>query len=92
MNGSIDLYRKDTKDLLLQRQSAQPAPRPFVFANVDGNVINQGIEFAINYDIFNQDDLGWDIGFNIAVRFSIRQFLNRWPQNIERGFQNHGCH
>lgn len=80
LNGSIDLYRKDTKDLLLQRQSAQPAPRPFVFANVDGNVINQGIEFAINYDIFNQDDLGWDIGFNIAYnKNELKNFEGQIP-------------
>ncbi len=66
LSGSLDLYRKDTQDLLLQVFSAQPAAQPFTFENVDGNVINQGVEFAINYDIFQQEDLNWNFGFNIA--------------------------
>ncbi len=66
LNGSLDLYRKDTQDLLLQVQSAQPAAQPFTFTNVDGNVINQGVEFAINYDIIQLEDLTWNFGFNIA--------------------------
>ncbi|MBQ0734403.1 SusC/RagA family TonB-linked outer membrane protein [Aquimarina celericrescens] len=66
LSGSIDVYHKDTKDLLLQIFSAQPAAQPFVFTNVDGNVINQGVEFAIDYDIIQQEDLNWNFGFNIA--------------------------
>ncbi|GAA4273075.1 TonB-dependent receptor [Aquimarina gracilis] len=66
LNGSIDVYRKDTQDLLLQVQSAQPAAQPFTFTNVDGSVINEGVEFAINYDIIQQEDMTWNFGFNIA--------------------------
>ncbi len=66
LSGSLDLYRKDTQDLLLQVQSAQPAAQPFTFTNVDGSVINQGVEFSINYDIIQQEDMTWNFGFNIA--------------------------
>ncbi len=66
LSGSLDLYRKDTQDLLLQIQSPQPAAQPFTFTNVDGNLINQGIEFAIDYDIIQQQDMTWNFGFNIA--------------------------
>ncbi|MBQ4820826.1 TonB-dependent receptor [Aquimarina sp. MMG016] len=66
LQGTIDVYRKDTKDLLLRVRSAQPAAQPFTFSNVDGNVINQGVEFAIDYDIIQQEDLNWNFGFNIA--------------------------
>ncbi|TRZ43303.1 SusC/RagA family TonB-linked outer membrane protein [Robertkochia solimangrovi] len=66
LNGSIDVYYKKTKDLLLKSEVAQPSPQPFSFQNVDGKVINKGIEFAINYDIIQQEDIFWNIGFNIA--------------------------
>ncbi|MGC1472098.1 MAG: SusC/RagA family TonB-linked outer membrane protein [Psychroserpens sp.] len=66
LNGSIDLYHKTTTDLLLQQESAQPAVQPFVFSNLDAEVINKGVELAINYDIIQQEDMNWNFGFNIA--------------------------
>ncbi|WP_166962817.1 SusC/RagA family TonB-linked outer membrane protein [Yeosuana marina] len=66
LNGSIDVYHKTTKDLLLQQTSAQPAVQPFVFANVNAKVINKGIEFALNYDVIQQEELNWNVGFNIS--------------------------
>ncbi len=66
LSGSIDLYHKDTQDLLLLAQNAQPSPAPQSFRNIDGSVINKGIEFAIDYDIFDQADFYWNVGFNIA--------------------------
>lgn len=66
LTGSIDVYRRNTEDLILQTQTAQPSPTPFNFTNFDANVINQGIEFAINYGILDQEDLSLDFGFNIS--------------------------
>lgn len=66
LNGSIDYYHKTTTDLLLQQESAQPAVQPFVFSNLDANVINTGFEFAINYDIIRQSDINWNFGFNVS--------------------------
>ncbi len=66
LNGSIDVYHKTTTDLLLQQEAAQPTPQPFVFGNLDAKVINKGIEFAINYDVIQQEDMTWNVGFNIA--------------------------
>ena len=71
LNGSIDVYYKDTKDLLLQKEIAQPSPQPFVFENIDANVINKGIEFSLNYDIIQQEDLNWNLGFNISYNDNI---------------------
>ncbi len=93
LNGSLDLYRKDTEDLLLRVESAQPAPQPFTFTNIDGNVINEGIEFAINYDILQQVDLNWNIGFNIAYnKNELQNFSGQIPagqifgQGLSRAF------
>lgn len=66
LNGTIDVYHKTTKDLILQQESAQPAAQPFVFSNLDAKVINKGIEFAMNYDILQQDELNWNLGFNVS--------------------------
>lgn len=66
LNGSIDYYRKDTKDFLLQTTAAQPSPQPFFFTNIDADIINEGVEFALNYDVIQQEDTKWNVGFNIA--------------------------
>jgi len=66
LSGSLDFYHKDTQDLLLEAQNAQPSPAPSSFRNIDGSVINKGVEFAIDYDIFDDEDFFWNIGFNIA--------------------------
>ncbi|HEA31012.1 MAG TPA: SusC/RagA family TonB-linked outer membrane protein [Leeuwenhoekiella sp.] len=65
-NGSVDIYRKETKDLLLSIPSAQPAAQPFVFQNLPAKVLNQGIELSLNYDILQSEDFGWTVGFNAA--------------------------
>ena len=66
LSGAIDVYHKTTQDLILQQEAAQPAVQPFVFSNLDAKVINKGIEFALNYDILQQDELTWNLGFNVS--------------------------
>lgn len=66
LSGSVDVYHKTTKDLILQQEAAQPAVQPFVFSNLDAKVINMGVEFALNYDILQQEDLTWNLGFNVS--------------------------
>ncbi len=66
LNGSFDVYYKNTTDLLIQVVSAQPAPNPFSWRNLDADVINRGVEFAINYIVVERDNTGLDFGFNIA--------------------------
>ena len=65
-NGSVDLYRKETKDLLLNIPSAQPAAQPFVFQNLPAKILNQGVELSLNYDIFQGEDYGWTVGINAS--------------------------
>lgn len=67
LNGSIDVYRKETTDLLFRVFSAQPAVQPFIFLNLPGSkVLNQGVEFAINYNLYDTEDFIWDVNFNIS--------------------------
>ena len=66
LNGSVDVYRKETRDLLLSIPSAQPAAQPFVFQNLPAKVLNEGIELSLNYDILQGEDFGWSVGVNAA--------------------------
>ncbi|MFZ9029676.1 MAG: SusC/RagA family TonB-linked outer membrane protein [Robiginitalea sp.] len=66
ISGSIDVYRRETNDLLLQTPPAAPSTNPFQFGNVDASVINQGIEFSIAYDFVQTEDTDFGMSFNIA--------------------------
>ena len=65
-NGSIDVYRRDTDDILLQTPPAFPSNAPFQFGNVDASVVNQGLEVALNYDFIQSEDTNFGVSFNIA--------------------------
>ncbi|MBK6266388.1 SusC/RagA family TonB-linked outer membrane protein [Marivirga sp. S37H4] len=66
LSGSLDFYNKNTTDLLIQVSSAQPAPQPFTWFNLDAEVINKGVELALNYVIIDNADFSWDFGVNLA--------------------------
>lgn len=66
LNGSVDVYRNETQDLILQTPPAAPSTNPFQFGNVDASVINQGIEFSLNYDFIQTADASFSAAFNIS--------------------------
>jgi iron complex outermembrane receptor protein len=66
LRGSVDYYRKNTNDLLFQIFSAQPAPQPFVWRNLDADVINEGVEFTLNANVVNNANFAWEISGNAA--------------------------
>ncbi len=66
LSGSIDVYRNETRDVLLQTPPAAPSTNPFQFGNVDAKILNQGIEFAIAYDFIQAEDVTFNAAFNIA--------------------------
>ncbi len=66
LNGSIDLYKKKTKDLL----SRIPIPAGTNFSNElltnVGNMENEGVEFSINATVIKKRSSSWDLGFNFT--------------------------
>ena len=66
LNGSIDYYNKTTQDLLLQVNAAQPAPQPFVWTNLDADIVNSGVELTLNYIAIDNEKTGLDFSFNIS--------------------------
>ncbi|WP_276169120.1 SusC/RagA family TonB-linked outer membrane protein [Zobellia alginiliquefaciens] len=76
-NGSIDLYRRETKDLLFRQPAAAPAFDPFKFTNLeDGTLINQGVELGLNYDFIQSEDINFSTSFNIAYNDNTVEGLN----------------
>ncbi len=72
-NGTIDVYRRETDDLLLVSGLAAPAVQgiPTIFRNLDdGTVINQGFEVTLNYDWIDTDDWNFSTSFNFSYNFN----------------------
>ncbi|MFC2127918.1 SusC/RagA family TonB-linked outer membrane protein [Bacteroidota bacterium] len=67
VNGSVDVYKRDTKDLLIDNL---PFPGLYSLSNVGpsnvGKMENKGIEFNINTTALETDNLKLDFGFNIT--------------------------
>ncbi|PWT76712.1 MAG: SusC/RagA family protein [Bacteroidetes bacterium] len=66
INGSIEVYQKNTTNLL--NNVPQPAGTNFsayIVANV-GSMENKGVEFNVNVQPIRQKDMTWDFGFNIT--------------------------
>ena len=74
--SSIDYYHKDTKDILFQTNSIQPAPNAIYFINLPANLINSGFELAIGASVIDKPDFGWDVNFNIAKNKNIIKNFN----------------
>ncbi|MAQ75569.1 MAG: SusC/RagA family TonB-linked outer membrane protein [Aquimarina sp.] len=66
LTGSVDLFRKETTDLLLQISGVAPADTNSAWRNIDATVINEGVELTLNYGIIQNEDLQWDTSFNIS--------------------------
>jgi iron complex outermembrane receptor protein len=64
--GSLDIYRKETRDILLNLPAVQPATSPFSFQNVDGTIVNQGVELGLDYDIIQSEDFVWNANLNVS--------------------------
>ena len=71
VSGSIDVYDKHTKDLLILVTTAQPAPTPFVWKNLDADVQNRGIELSLNIVAVDGKDFSWNIAGNVAYNKNV---------------------
>ena len=65
LRGSIDVYDRVTKDMLLNKSVPQTSGFSTNFMNT-GKMRNRGIEFQIDGDVIATKDIVWNIGFNLA--------------------------
>jgi iron complex outermembrane receptor protein len=77
LSGSIDVYRKETKDLLFLVDEAQPAILDRKFKNLtDSKIVNQGVEFSLGYDLVQSEDFNWSANFNVAYNDNMVESLS----------------
>lgn len=66
LRGSVEYYNRQSQDLLYNYTAPQP---PFVYDHILVNVgttLNQGVEVALNGDIFKTKDFTWNMGINYS--------------------------
>ena len=76
IGGNIELYDKHTKDLLFQVVSAQPAPTPFVWRNLDTDIQNRGIEIGLNIIALDSKKFFWEVLANGAFNKNLIKDLS----------------
>ena len=69
INGQVDVYSRDTKDMLLNKSVPQTSGFSSNFVNI-GALNNKGVEFQLNGDIIRTRDFNWNVGFNLAYNKS----------------------
>jgi len=66
ITGSIDVYSRQTNNLLVDIPTAEGANLSnHVYTNV-GNLTNKGVEFTFNGEVVSSKVFRWDLGFNIS--------------------------
>ncbi|MCU4157152.1 TonB-dependent receptor [Carboxylicivirga sp. A043] len=75
INTTVDYYKKNTTDLLLDADMAPSTGYPTVVQNV-GEVQNEGVEFSINTVNINKRDFKWSSAFNISFNKNRTVALN----------------
>ncbi|WP_161554484.1 TonB-dependent receptor [Sinomicrobium soli] len=63
--GSVDIYRRLSKDLLINTPVAWHSGFADIYRNV-GEVKNEGLEIDLNSDLIKSGDFKWTANFNIA--------------------------
>ena len=66
VNLSADVWRKDTKGLLVQSDIPQESGFNTIIEN-RGSIQNQGIDFSVNGTVLKKKGFTWKAGFNFSI-------------------------
>ncbi|MES2730542.1 MAG: SusC/RagA family TonB-linked outer membrane protein [Bacteroidota bacterium] len=66
LTGTVDYFKKGTKDLIFQAVYAQPAAAIYKWINLPGNVSNEGAELTLNYNVLEGKKLSWQVSYNMT--------------------------
>ena len=78
ISGSVDVYNKTTKDLLVNIDI--PGSTAFGSLTVNrGEIENKGVEAALNVDVIRKKDFKWTIGGNVAFNKSTINKIGSTP-------------
>jgi TonB-dependent starch-binding outer membrane protein SusC len=87
LNGSIDYFNKNTSDILFPVDAADPLPSSaFTWTNIDGEIINSGIEIALNGNLVKKQNFSWDLGVNLTFQENeLKNFIGEIPTGEVNG-------
>ncbi|WP_257668910.1 SusC/RagA family TonB-linked outer membrane protein [Parapedobacter tibetensis] len=101
ISGALDVYDRETKDLLYEYNAQQPAfARDLIYTNV-GSIRNRGVELQLSAIAMQRDDFRWNIDFagntnsNKLTKLSADVFQANWlefyglpsPGNLGNAFR-----
>ena len=67
LTGSIDYFTRKTEDVLYEQTPAAPSPQGTkVWVNLDGEVVNKGLEISLYGTVINNADMTWNMGANAS--------------------------
>ncbi len=66
ISGTLEYFNRSTDNLLLDPQAIPPAPPVRVWQNIDGEVVNSGLEVALNAFVIENDNTSLNVGVNAA--------------------------
>ncbi len=90
LSGSIDVYEKRTTDLIGFYPAASVGIGPAVnkVINLDGTLINKGLEVSLTYKLIEKENLTWDVSGNAA--FLSNKMTNFKPTYFVGGVNGQG--
>ncbi|HEX2608609.1 MAG TPA: TonB-dependent receptor, partial [Flavisolibacter sp.] len=84
INGSIDVYKKKTKDLLSVIPVAPGSNFDIALLTNVGNMENKGVEFTLNTTPVRNSRFSWDLNFNVTYNKSeITNLLKQQDPNFK---------
>ena len=83
LNGSIDLYHKNTTDLLANKPLNVLTGYSQIFANV-GSLENKGIELSLHSTNINTKDFRWNTDFNLSLnKNKVKDYYKSPAQTVQ---------
>lgn len=84
--GSVDYFNKETTDALFEQTLAQPAPAGRIWVNLDGEIVNKGIEVALTGAIVKSTNWTWDLTGNATfLKNSVSGLVGYYETGALRG-------
>lgn len=65
--GTVDYFNKVTTDAILNIPSQPLSPTPDIWVNIDGEIVNKGLEVMFGSKLINSGDFKWSMDVNGAT-------------------------
>ncbi|TDO83090.1 iron complex outermembrane receptor protein [Flavobacterium chryseum] len=62
--GTVDYFNKTTTDAILYIPSTPLSQTKFIWTNIDGKIVNKGIEITLGSKIIDRKDFSWNVDVN----------------------------